>query len=252
MSDPTQNPRPQEGPTPSSRPSEPPPSEPTHTESSSAPPPPPPPSQGQGSYGPGYSSPPGGTGQQSGWQQPGAMPPAPGAPRAVGQPADVMPRFLARLIDYILLAVVEGIIGAIIFGIAFGINGGLNGSFTGFGIGTGTTYAANAVSAVVNAVIALGYFSLMETKLGQTVGKMVVKLETRGPGGGHPTFEQAVKRNAWVAVGVLGAIPFLGFVGSLLWLVAVITIAVTISNHPSDRHGWHDDFAGGTTVYKVG
>jgi hypothetical protein len=64
--------------------------------------------------------------------------------------------------------------------------------------------------------------------------------------------EEALKRNAWVALGILGVIPFLGFVGSLLSLVAVITIAVTISNDKMARHGWHDNFAGGTTVFRTG
>ena len=64
--------------------------------------------------------------------------------------------------------------------------------------------------------------------------------------------EEAFKRNAWVAIGILGAIPFLGFVASLLSLAAVITIAVTISNDRVARHGWHDNFAGGTTVFRVG
>ncbi len=37
----------------------------------------------------------------------------------VGQPGELLPRFLARLIDFILLAIVEGIlVSAIVFGIA--------------------------------------------------------------------------------------------------------------------------------------
>ncbi len=117
---------------------------------------------------------------------------------------------------------------------------------------SGANFAANAVSSVIGAVIALAYFTLMEANLGKTIGKMVMRLETRGPGGGHPTMEQALKRNAWTALGILGAIPFVGFVGGLLSLVAVITIAVTISNDRVSRHGWHDNFAGGTTVFRVG
>lgn len=166
-----------------------------------------------------------------------------------GQPAELLPRFLARLIDFILIAVVEGILNAILFGIVLNAN---TGALTGMGVGVGTTYGWAAVSTIVSALITLAYFTIMEARLGQTVGKMILKLETRGPGGGHPTTQQALKRNAWTAIGIIGVIPFLGFIGSLLWLVAVITIAVTIHNNTSNRHGWHDDFAGGTTVYKVG
>jgi hypothetical protein len=32
----------------------------------------------------------------------------------------------------------------------------------------------------------------------------------------------------------------------------VITIMVTINNDNTTRHGWHDNFAGGTTVVRVG
>jgi hypothetical protein len=81
---------------------------------------------------------------------------------------------------------------------------------------------------------------------------MLLKLQTRGPDGGNPTFEQALKRNAFTAIGVLGIIPFMGFLAGLLSLAAVIMIAVTISNNTATRRGWHDDFAGGTQVVKIG
>lgn len=167
----------------------------------------------------------------------------------VGQPADLGPRFLARLIDYILLAVVNVVlVSFVVVGMIVGTSGG---TFTSFGMGSETTWAANAVSSVLSAAIALGYFALMESSRGQTVGKMVLKLETRGPAGGRPTMEQALKRNAFTAIGVLGIIPFLGFVAGLLSLVAVIMIAVTISKNTTTRRGWHDDFAGGTTVVRT-
>jgi uncharacterized RDD family membrane protein YckC len=204
------------------------------------PPPPPPSPPGQGSYGP----PPGG------WQQPGAMPPPPQVTGGVGQPADLWPRFAARLIDYILLTLVNVfIVGFVIIGSLVGTSGGTP---NGFGVGTGSTWAANAVFSVLAAVIALAYFTLMESSRGQTIGKMLLKLQTRGPDGANPTFEQALKRNAFTAIGVLGVIPFLGFLANLLSLAAVIMIAVTISNNTATRRGWHDDFAGGTQVIRIG
>lgn len=216
MSDPTQNPPPDE---------------------SGTPPP------GTGSYG---TPPPPGE-----WQQPGAMPPPPQRPTGgIGQPADLMPRFLARLIDYLILAVAEAIlIGLVVVGVFMG---GDVGDLSPWGFGEGTSYAANAISSVITTLITLAYFTLMESSRGQTLGKMLLKLETRGPAGGHPTFEQALKRNAFVAIGVLGIIPFLGFISGLLSLAAVIMIAVTISNNTVTRRGWHDDFAGGTTVVRIG
>ena len=177
-------------------------------------------------------------------------PPVQGPTGGIGQPADLGPRFVARLIDFILLAVVNGVlVSFVVVGIVMGSDAG---SLTGWGVGNGAFLAANAVSSLLTAAISLAYFTLMESSRGQTVGKMVLKLETRGPGGGHPTVEQAFKRNAFVAIGVIGVIPFLGFISGLLSLAAVIMIAVTISNDAVARHGWHDDFAGGTTVVRVG
>jgi hypothetical protein len=81
---------------------------------------------------------------------------------------------------------------------------------------------------------------------------MLLKLKTQGPRGGNPSIEQALRRNAFTAIGILGITPYVGFLGSLLSLAAVITIMVTINNDNTTRHGWHDNFAGGTTVVRVG
>ena len=230
MSDSTQNPPPDEGQNPP----------PTHEP---APPPPP----GQGSYGTAPPPPP----PPGGWQQPGQMPPpVQRQTGGIGQPADLGQRFVARLVDFVLLAIVNGIlVSFVVVGLLWGSD---TGSLTNWGVNNGTSYAASAVSTLLTTAIILGYFTWMESSRGQTIGKMLMKLETRGPAGGHPTVEQALKRNAFTAIGVLGIIPFLGFIASLLSLVAVIMIAVTISQDAVTRHGWHDNFAGGTTVVRIG
>ena len=197
-----------------------------------------------------YSSPP----PPGGGYQPASPPPdqstsqPTGTPAGVGQPADLLNRFLARLIDWVLLAIVNGIlVSAIVVGAIMGADAG------GFGYNAGTSFAASAVTAVLSAAIYLGYFAYMESSRGQTVGKMLLKLETRGPEGGRPTMEQALKRNAFMALGLLAIIPVLGWLlASLAQLVAVIMIAVTINNNTATRKGWHDEFAGGTSVVKVG
>jgi uncharacterized RDD family membrane protein YckC len=188
--------------------------------------------------GPGVQQPPPG---QPYPNQPGYGPAPTGG---AGQPADLLMRFLARLIDGILLGIVNGIITAVL---VVGIMGGSG----GYGLGTGGGYAVSAVSSIITAIIYLGYFTLMESRNGQTLGKMLLKLQTRGPGGGTPTTEEAFKRNAWSGLAILGVIPFFGIVGSLLELAAVIAIAVTISSSPT-KQGWHDKFAGGTQVVKIG
>lgn len=210
------------------------------------PPPPPPPPPGQGGYG---TTPP----PPGGWQQPGAMPPPSPqgmAGTGVGQPADLWLRFAARLVDFVLLAIVNFfVVGIVVVGMLIGTSGG---NVTGFGMNNGTSWAASAVSTILTTLITLAYFTFLESSRGQTVGKMLLKLETRGPDGGRPTMEQALKRNAFTAIGVLGVIPVLGFIAPLLSLVAVIMIAVTINNNQTTRRGWHDDFAGGTTVVRTG
>jgi uncharacterized RDD family membrane protein YckC len=205
--------------------------------------PPPPPPEGQAPQGqapggqPGYGMPP--PGGQPGYGY--------GAPQSgVGQPADLLTRFLARLIDFILVGIVNAIITAILIVGILGLSG------NGYGFNTGAGFAAGAISAVISATLYLGYFTLMESRNGQTVGKMLLKLQTQGPTGATPTTEEALKRNAWVALGILGVVPVVGgLIGGLAQLAIVIVIAVTINNSPT-KQGWHDGFAGGTKVIKIG
>jgi uncharacterized RDD family membrane protein YckC len=156
-------------------------------------------------------------------------------------------RFLARLIDFVILGIVVAIIDAILFAGIFGLASG-----GGFGVSMGGSYAYGVLSGVLGAVIYLGYFSLLESRNGQTLGKMLLKLRTEGPDGNPPSMDLAVKRNFWVALGALAIIPIVGgLIGGLAELVIVIVIAVTISNSPT-KQGWHDTFAGGTRVIKIG
>jgi uncharacterized RDD family membrane protein YckC len=151
--------------------------------------------------------------------------------------ADLMPRFLARLIDGILLGfVMFAIIVPVVFVSILGVSGGF-GTFSGFGTGA-------IIISVVFAAIVIGYFAYFESSRGQTVGKMVMKLRTVGPDGGNPTFEEAAKRSGFYALGIIPII------GGLLELGAVIYIAYTINESPTNV-GWHDEFAGGTKVIKV-
>lgn len=174
-------------------------------------------------------------------------PQAPAAPQAstgIGQPADLVTRFLAKLIDGILLGVVYGfLVVFLVLGLIFGAMAG----------GTGGGFIASAISTLISTALVVGYFAFMESSRGQTVGKMLLKIEVRGPDGQHPTLEQAIKRNAYLAVGLVGIIPILGtLLAPLLSLGATIAIAVTINSNTATRQGWHDVFADGTSVIKVG
>jgi uncharacterized RDD family membrane protein YckC len=94
----------------------------------------------------------------------------------------------------------------------------------------------------------------MESTYGQTVGKMVLKLRVYGPDGtSNPTLEQALRRNIWTAFPLAFIIPVVGqLIAGLGALIAEILIAVGINNDTVNRQAWHDHFAGGTRVVKVG
>jgi uncharacterized RDD family membrane protein YckC len=207
-----------------------------------APPPPPPPSDpyaGAAAGQPDYGQP---TGQPDYGQQPPPQQPGwghPGDQAAYGtadeQPGGLGARFLARLIDGILVGIVATIPTAILVA-AFDISNG--------GVGFGGSYAYAAISGVISALFNLGYFGYLESTRGQTVGKMALKLHVQTMSGGLPTFEQAVKRNIWLALPILGVVPVVGsLVGSLGELVAVIMIVVGISSDAVTRRPWTDKYA---------
>lgn len=185
---------------------------------------------------------------------PGGPPPPPGGgygapqfgtPAGVPRPAELLNRFLARLIDHILVGVVFVpfyIVASVII-------------YSGFSNSFGEQFIFYTLTAIIQAALYLAYFTLMESNRGQTVGKMVMKLRTYGPDGvSNPTVEQAAKRNAYSALGILSIVPILGwfFLGWAAPLAAVIFIAITLNNDQPNHQGWHDKFAGGTRVLQVG
>jgi uncharacterized RDD family membrane protein YckC len=161
----------------------------------------------------------------------GAAAPAPGVPGAgygAGQPGNLLDRFLARLIDGIIVGVVIAILNFI--------------------LQAGMSYwTATFISGVIGAVLVTGYFVYFESERGQTVGKQVMKLKTVGPDGqSNPTVNEALKRNIWNAFQI---VPCLG---PLAALASVILIAIGINGDPVNRQHWFDKFAGGTRVLKIG
>lgn len=164
----------------------------------------------------------------------------PSQPPGAGGTADVAVRFIAKLIDGVVLTIAMFVVSLALsplFASGFAFTGGQF-SMTGFTVGA---FVIN----VVSAAIAVGYFAFMESSRGQTIGKMVLKLQVQGPDGGHPSMESAIKRNAWA---LLSIIPWFG---GLLQLAAVAYIGYTIYDNQANV-GWHDEFAGGTRVVRVG
>ncbi len=144
-------------------------------------------------------------------------------PIAGAQPAGLGSRFLARLIDGIMLGILQAIIS----------------------LATG-----RVIAGVIGGIIYLGYYAYMESSQGHTFGKQWLKMRVLGPTGANPTMEEALRRNAWSALAILSSIPILGILTGLAELVAVIAIAVTI-NSDTLKRGWHDKF-GNTSVIKEG
>lgn len=173
-------------------------------------------------------------------------------------PGSLLDRFLARLIDGVLLAVVIwGMVASLFTALLIG---------GAFGRSSGAYFLLGTLVAIAGLAINFGYYVFLETRQGQTLGKMVLKLRVQGPDGQHPTVGQSLRRNAFMAVGVigtvagdiLGVIPVVGgFLGGLLsfviglaGLALVVYIAYTINQDEAGRQGWHDKFAGGTRVLK--
>ena len=154
--------------------------------------------------------------------QPGGYPPAGVKPGGLGM------RFLARIIDGVIVSIAAGLLGWIFGGLGDGQVAGMN---TGI-----------MVTGLFSGLLTFAYFVLFESNKGWTPGKRLLGLSVRGPGGAaKPDARQAAVRNLFT---LLQLIPCLGWV---LAPIAYIVIAVTISGS-STNQGKHDEMAGGTQV----
>lgn len=167
-------------------------------------------------------------------------PPAPGQSR----PGELVDRFLARLIDGVGYGIVYGVLYAVFSSIFL----------SGFYNSVGELLVFYVVLSVLSTVLYIAYYAVMESSQGATFGKQLMKLKVVGPDGrSNPTIEQAARRSAFHAINLIAIVPVVGWIfGPLLSLAAVIFIAVSINNDPVARQGWHDKFAGGTRVLKIG
>lgn len=146
-------------------------------------------------------------------------------------PVGPWPRFGARIIDGLVLFIPNAIIAAVL----------TDDTATSFGgVGTGENFAYLLVSTLLG----FGYAAWLEASRGQTVGKMALGYKVIGPDGRVPSTDVAMRRNAWL---LLGLVPI---VGGVLSFVAAVAIGVTIANDPFKR-GTHDNFAGGSAVVRA-
>ena len=145
------------------------------------------------------------------------------APVVGAQPGGLGARFVARLIDFIIVGIVVSFI---------------------------TAATGRLIGGVIGGILYLGYFAFLESSRGQTLGKQILKQRVLGSAGGNPTMEEALRRNAWLGLSIFSGVVLLGLLTGLAEFVAMVMIAVTISQDPLKR-GWHDKF-GNTTVTREG
>jgi uncharacterized RDD family membrane protein YckC len=91
---------------------------------------------------------------------------------------------------------------------------------------------------VVTTGLWFGYYVLMESNQGATLGKRILNLRVVVADGTNPPVDVAAKRNVWM---LFGLIPT--WLGGVIAFVAVIVIMVTIASN-ADNRGYHDQFAG--------
>lgn len=137
------------------------------------------------------------------------------------RPGGLGKRAAARFIDWIIAAIVGGIF---------------------FWLLDATVHPPGWVSVLPGAGFAFLYFLLFEVATGSTPGKKILGLHVDGSGGApKPNLKDSAVRNAYM---LLNLIPCFG---GLLWFIAAVAIAVTVSSSPT-KQGWHDQAAGGTQV----
>lgn len=164
---------------------------------------------------------------------PGATYPVPQPYSGAGQPADLLPRFIAKLIDAVVMLGINLLVAAM------------------FVVALDSGFITGVANALLTTALTLGYYSLLESSRGQTLGKMVMGLKVQNLAGQNPTMEEALKRNAYFAISALTVLPFIGSgLAGLASLAAAVSIAVTINGDTPLHRGWHDKF-GGTQVIKT-
>jgi uncharacterized RDD family membrane protein YckC len=181
------------------------------------------------------SDPPGGDGPPRGPGEGGQPPPPPNAMQPAppvppdrsaydGGPvgAGLGPRVGARLLDVLIVAIPLSIVLSLVgwgAGAALDVGGG-----------------QGRITALIQSLLWFGYFVWLESSQGATLGKRILGIEVQGPDGGPPSVERAMKRNAWMLLGLIPAI------GGVLVFAAVIAIIITI-NSGSNMQGLHDEWA---------
>ncbi len=117
------------------------------------------------------------------------------------------PRFIAYLIDIVILSVINYVVGLI------------------FGLAQDPTIAL--LGSLVTLIISIGYFVYFWTSTGQTVGNMIMKIKVVSTDGSKLTITKAILR--YIGYIISGVVILLGFI----WVL-----------FDPDKQGWMDKIAG--------
>jgi uncharacterized RDD family membrane protein YckC len=131
-----------------------------------------------------------------------------------GVPAEVGNRFVARLVDGLVIALV--LVPLLVSGIVPGR-------------GTG--------AAVLVALAGYVYAAVLDAT-GGTLGKRLLRMTVVDGRGRAPGLGAGATRNLWLLTSLLP-----GVVGQSVAVAVSVVLAITIAQHPSDL-GWHDRVAG--------
>ncbi len=177
----------------------------------------------------------GGPQQQGMQQQAGYVAPSAGGLASGQQLADPWLRIAA--------AVIDGIIG-IIISIPFGIGA----AFSAFS-GDGADVEINIGLAIVGAIVTAAYWTLMNSYLSGTVGKLVLGLRIVQRDGTEPLgLPVGIRRSANKILGIVGQIPILNIIIGLGLLVLNIVSLVFLFS--DEEHRTVMDRIGDTYVIK--
>lgn len=156
----------------------------------------------------------GGPQQQGAQQQAGYVAPGAGSLANGRELADPWLRIAASIIDFIIVIIISLPFGAIQFATAFRDGG------------DSTDLGGSIVLGLLGGIVVAAYFTLMNTYLSGTVGKLLLGLRIVKRDGTEPLgTPDGPKRSLNQIVGVIGAIPILGALLQLaLFVVGLVSL----------------------------
>ena len=166
----------------------------------------------------------GGPQQQGAQQQAGYVAPGVGALANGRELADPWLRIAAKVIDAIVGALITLPFGAAVFVSAF-----RNGA-------DGTDLEVNVGLALVGAIVGAAYYTLMNTYLSGTVGKLLLGIRIVKRDGTEPLgIPDGPKRSLVHIAGILGAIPVVGLLVSAVTGIIGLVSLVFLFTDPEHR-----------------